>query len=200
MAPNATHHFSCHSQKHHAKKKKAEIFGVEPQSPGLSLDVSQGLQLTKFDQVEELELVAPWSPWSLGLFSCFVAGTCSTRKYPADSLFVKAIGMIPLRTQDSLDVFTERVKMLEVDMTALAVDKSGKSLLWHAAYFNDTHAVSVVLRYGGVAARQLVDEPDWEYALAPYDLALRQRDPEKRLLKQFKRETHQNENPFYKTT
>ena len=113
MAPNATHHFSCHSQKHHAKKKKAEIFGVEPQSPGLSLDVSQGLQLTKFDQVEELELVAPWS---LGLFSCFLAGTCSTRKYQADSLFVKAIGMIPLRTQDSLDVFTERVKMLEADM------------------------------------------------------------------------------------
>ena len=104
--------------------------------------------------------------------------------------------MIPLRSQDAMETFALRVKNLD---DATRPDDTGKSLLWRATYFNDTHAVAVLLKYGGVAVRSQINEADREYGLTPLDLALKQRDPA--IFNEMKtQDIHMNANPFYRSS
>ena len=102
---------------------------------------------------------------------CVEDNRTSTRPH-GKKHFQDALSLIPVTTREDAHLFREKVKGRTTDndgLVADAEDAEGRTLLWHAAYYNDSAAAIVITKL--LPHTQLILEPDNVYVKSPLQLS-----------------------------
>ncbi|KAJ1462619.1 hypothetical protein M885DRAFT_610656 [Pelagophyceae sp. CCMP2097] len=124
-----------------------------------------------FRRSDSLELEAPWfTPYS----ACFCLLPPLEHEHQTDE-WAKALTCIPVPNENVFAVLEDRLNTVAKSNELGSCDSQGRTLLWHAAYFNDSMAAGLILKAGG--ARTIFFPTDSVHSKSPYDLSLLHGDP-----------------------
>jgi hypothetical protein len=118
------------------------------------------------NHIEELALPEPGSSCWL---ACCLSDFQGSGRIHAGEEWNRALSLIPIKDKDTEILFKSRVAALKQAGLMESEDAKGRTLLWHAAYYNDSAAAIVITKL--LPHTQLILEPDNVYVKSPLQLS-----------------------------